>query len=321
MVKWKGYPDSENTQIAASELRKTSKLLVEAYERGDSATDQAAAARAARTARREAFKEPEEVANDIALLQGEEKEAAAAEIDARVRRYSQAMATAMLESFDVRLPMPEVLGHLRTVFDFRRMPLSDHNALECWSNDSIRWLVENKLPELDVEVVQNEALKVRMWLADCQRKFMVQVPVYDENGDRVKGRTKEELALCGDNSIFNVLFTQYDTLFPSGIKSYLYSADYNIAYLVTQCATERIGRNMTLTKPPERSSLGDDAFKELVWISYNCPPIHEVDFSEYVRVWEEEKHQLALFQIGGEQRVLERKKSEHKHTILSSRQD
>ena len=85
------------------------------------------------------------------------------------------------------------------MFDFRRMPLSDHNALECWSNDSIRWLVENKLPELDVEVVQNEALKVRMWLPDCQRKFMVQVPVYDENGDRVKGRTKEELALCGDN--------------------------------------------------------------------------------------------------------------------------
>ena len=60
------------------------------------------------------------------------------------------MATAMLESFDVRLPMPEVLVHLRTVFDFRRMPLSDHNSLECWSNDDIRWLVENKLPELDV---------------------------------------------------------------------------------------------------------------------------------------------------------------------------
>ena len=117
-----------------------------------------------------------------------------------------------------------------------------------------------------------------------------------------------------------MLFTQYDTLFPSGIKSYLYSADYNIAHLVTQCATERIGRNMTLTKSPEHSSLGDDAFKELVWISYNCPPIHEVDFSEYVRVWEEEEHQLALFKIGGEQRVLERKKSEHKHTILSSRQ-
>ena len=66
-------------------------------------------------------------------------------------------------------------------------------------------MVENKLPELDVEVVKNEALKVRMWLADCQREFMVQVPVYAENGDRMKGRTKEELALCGDNSIFNVL--------------------------------------------------------------------------------------------------------------------
>jgi hypothetical protein len=73
---------------------------------------------------------------------------------------------------------------------------------------------------------------------------------------------------------------------------------------------------MTLTKPPERSSLGDDNFKMLVWLSYNSPPIHEVDCFEFVREWEKGKHQLALFKSGGTQRVLERKMSEHKHTIL-----
>ena len=100
------------------------------------------------------------------------------------------------------------------------------------------------------------------------------------------------------------------------IQDYLHVADYNIALIVTQCAAERIGRNTTLTKPLERSSLGDDNFKMLVWLSYNSPPIHEVDCFEFVRAWEKGKHQIALFKSGGTQRVLERKMSEHKHTIL-----
>lgn len=317
VVKWKGFPDTENSAIAASELKKTAPLLVAAYERGDSVTDQQAAGRASRAAAREAFKLPEEIANELAELGGEEKKAAETEIVERVRRYSQAMAAATLETFDTRLPMPPVLLHLRKIFDFRRMPWEDSSALESWSNESIVWLVEHKLKDVDTVVLQNEALKVRLWLRGCVEEFKTNVPMHDEHGDVVKGQQKEELALCGDGSIFNVLFTQYDTLFPSGIQSYLYAADYNIAYLVTQCATERIGRNMTLTKPPERSALGDENFKMSVWVSYNGPPIHEVDFSKYVKLWEEEKHQLALFKSGGEQRVLERMSAKHKHTILS----
>ena len=41
----------------------------------------------------------------------------------------------------------------------------------------------------------------------------------------------------------------------------------------------------------------------LVWISYNCPTIHEVDFEKYVDAWERGKHQLALFKSGGEKGV------------------
>ena len=95
---------------------------MEAYERGDSCEDQAAAARASRAARRADFKEPEEAADDLAKLEGEQKEAAATEIVDRVKRYSMAMAVAMLDTFDERLPVPEVLLHLRNIFDFRRMP-------------------------------------------------------------------------------------------------------------------------------------------------------------------------------------------------------
>ena len=36
-----------------------------------------------------------------------------------------------------------------------------------------------------------------------------------------------------------------------------------VGYITTQCATELIGRNMTLTKPLERTSLGDENFKIL----------------------------------------------------------
>jgi len=317
-VRWLGYPDTENAWFSASQLKKTAPVLVQAYERGDSAADQQAAARAARLANRVAFKAPEEAVDSLAQLTEQQKEAAETAILKRVGRYSKAMADGMLRTFDDRLPMPAVLMHLRTMFDFRRMPWGDNSKLETWSNDSIAWLVEHKFPELDLEIVQSEALKVRFWLRDRLARFRVDVPVHNADGDVVKGTTKEELALCGDGSIFNVLFTQHDELFPSSITSYLYMADYNISYICTQCATERIGRNMTLTKTPERSSLSDDHFKQLVWVSYNGAPIHEVDFSQYVDVWIKEKHQLAVFMSGGEQKVLERKAHDHKHTILSN---
>ena len=79
------------------------------------------------------------------------------------------MAVVTLDTLDARLPVHEVymLLHVRTIFDFRRMPCGDDEALQTWSNESIAWLVEHELDELDTTVVQNEALKVRMWLKGC----------------------------------------------------------------------------------------------------------------------------------------------------------
>jgi hypothetical protein len=315
-LKWFNYPDSENTWEAAKRVEKTAPDLVAAYERGDSAPTQQAAARAARVANRAAFQAPVESADGIAAMGAEARGAAQKAIEGRVRKYSATMAATMLKTFDERLPMPEVLIHLREVYDFRRMPWHNDTALEAWSDDSMAWLVAHQFPKLDVETLQSQALKVRMWLRENLDTFYQDVQVYNSDGDAIKKQFKKQLALCGEGSIFEALFTRSDALFPSGIQDYLHVADYNISYITTQCATERIGRNMTLTKPPERSSLGDQNFKMLVWISYNCPPIHQVDFSKYVDVWVKEKHQLAMFQSGGEQRVLERKARERKHTVL-----
>ena len=76
------------------------------------------------------------------------------------------MAAATLETFDTRLPMPPVLYHLRKIFEFRRMPWEDSSGLESWSNESIVWLVDHKLKDVDTVVLQNEALKVRLIVAE-----------------------------------------------------------------------------------------------------------------------------------------------------------
>jgi len=319
-IKWLGYSDKENTWEAAGRIKKTAAELVEAYERGDSVCDQQDAARRSRAARREAFREPEESTATLANLSDKETERAQAAIEARVKGYAIKMAEATLERFHQRLPMPLVLIHLRAIFDYRRMPWCDNDKLLTWSDDSVKWLVDHKFPHLDVAVVQAEAMKVRLWLREAREQFRVAVKVHDNDGNVVKGQTKQVLAMTGEGGIYHALFTQYNDLFPSGIRSYLEALDYNIAFIFSSCSTERIGRNMTLTKPPERGSLGDDNFKMLVWISYNSPPVHEINFEKYLKIWTAEKHQLALFkEEGGEQRVLTRKSLEHKHTILSTR--
>jgi len=50
-------------------------------------------------------------------------------------------------------------------------------------------------------------------------------------------------------------------------RQFLELMDYMISFRFNQSDTERIGRTMTLTKPALRSSLGDDHFKQAVWVS------------------------------------------------------
>ena len=112
-------------------------MLVTTYERGNSAADQQAASRAARAVTRDAFRKPEEAVDALSQLDEQQKLAAETAIIERLGRYAKAMANGMLETFDERLPMPEVLLHLRTIYDFRRMPWQNSNALEVWATDSI----------------------------------------------------------------------------------------------------------------------------------------------------------------------------------------
>jgi hypothetical protein len=222
--------------------------------------------------------------------------------------------------------VPEVLLQLREIFDYRRMPfgesVQEHAELESWSDKETNSLVESHFPDLDADIVKNQALQVRLWLRSNQGKYTEQVSVLDDNGDTLlepstnKPVLQTQIKICGDGSVMEALFTKSQTLFPAGLQSYLHIADYMIAFMFNQSCTERAGRNMVSTKSPDRRSLGDDAFAILVWLSYNAPPTQQVDFRPIVLEWlRDGKHRKAEQENGDGSRVLQRLYKEKKRTI------
>jgi hypothetical protein len=254
-------------------------------------------------------------------------EAMATAIEARLQKYASTMTQTLINQFKTKLPVPTIMTQLREVFDFRRMPLadtpSDHSKLLAWSDKEVGALVESHFPDLDASHVKDQALQVRLWVRENQPDYMESVTVLNEDGDVLldprtkKPVTRGQLQICGAGSIMESLFTQSDTLFPNSIQSYLHIADYMIAYCFNQSHTERAGVNMTATKTPDRASLGDTSFKQLVWLSFNAPPIHHVDFRPFVERWiKSNKHRLAIQVAGGESKVINRKKCILNTTIL-----
>ena len=321
-IKWKDYADSENSWVPKSRIEKTAKALVEAYERGDSVEAQQSASRAARAANRQAFADNEEEAEmDITV------EAMASAIEARLEKYACVMTATLIDQFATKLPVPTIMTQLRMVFDFRRMPLndtpSDNSKLLAWSDGQIDAMVESHFSDLDASYVKDQALQVRLWVRENQSDYMESVEVLGEDGDTLidpstkKPVLKQRLKICGPGSIMETLFTRHDTLFPCSIQSYLYIADYMIAYCFNQSHTERAGKNMTSTKTPDRASLGDISFKQLVWLSFNAPPIYQINFRPFVERWiKDQVHRLAAQKDGNGSKVIERKKNITKTTIL-----
>ena len=249
-----------------------------------------------------------------------------AAVTARIQGYLRAMAGSVLSNFDQKLPVPTVWLKLRQVFDYRLMPLGDgegeHERLLTWSDGALAWLVEQKFPHLDVQEVQAGAMRVQHYVkqkCEVEGMFHVRVPVLDESGDPVmepqpegaSGPAKKvpvtasRIGVAGEGSVLQQLFTKRGTI-GAGIRGYLEIADYMIAYKFNQSDTERAGRNMTLTKTPNRHSLTDENFSMLVWLSFNAPLIHQVDFRKFVQRWELEKHELALFKEFGDSKIIDR---------------
>ena len=97
----------------------------------------------------------------------------------------------------------------------------------------------------------------------------------------------------------------YENLFTGNVlepalppRSFLTVLDYSIAYRFTQCDTERLGRVMNLTKTAARSTLGDINFPASVYVTYNSPPIGEINFKRLVQRFKK-NHRLAVMSEGG----------------------
>lgn len=139
----------------------------------------------------------------------------------------------------------------------------------------------------------------------------------NEQGNKVKVR-KFDLG-----GVYETFFTEHVLQGPIPPQQYLEVLDYSIAFRFTQCDTERLGRCMNLMKPCSRASLGDKHFAMSVFVAYNAPELHDIDFNRLVRCWEaRHKRRILAVQLSvdkanqREREVLTRRASEHKHTFV-----
>jgi hypothetical protein len=129
--------------------------------------------------------------------------------------YQTALVKVLLEKFDKRLPLPDTIKHLRNALDFRQMPLQHHNErcdpLLTYGEESLRWLVENKLPQLDVSTVLNQALAVRLHVRDNRGQWVVDIEKKDPktNETSIIGTKFQLCEPPGSPSLFHTLFTEH----------------------------------------------------------------------------------------------------------------
>ena len=154
----------------------------------------------------------------------------------------------------------------------------------------IEWLVREKFPELDAQVLKNQALVARMFVKTNKDRFTHFV---DEN-DHSKGKA---LKLTGEGSIFVELFSRSNVCLQP-IPLFLHAADYMISFMWQSCNAERAGSHIDRTKTLERSGILDDLFDSLMFCTFNMPNIHEIDFEALTREWESEGHKPGTFRRG-----------------------
>ena len=53
----------------------------------------------------------------------------------------------------------------------------------------------------------------------------------------------------------------------------------------------RCGARTKAVKTKGRTLLGDDTFNDAIWLTYNLPPLHLVDYGRFVRAWKKEATQ------------------------------
>ena len=186
------------------------------------------------------------------------------------------------------------------------MSPQERNSLETYGDDGLKRLVEERYEWMDYDCVRNEALRVRFFVRENYADF------YDPE--------TKCLRICGSGSIFARLFANTAALgVYARTPNYLYIADDMIATQMTQCGTERVGRQMTLVKNDLRTKLNDDLYNALLYLRQNGPPLAEVDYNRLIDSWSAGGHFLPFTKNGSESRVMTRKLQETKMTPILKR--
>ena len=166
--------------------------------------------------------------------------------------------------------------------------------------------MEERYEWMDYDCVRNEALRVRFFVRNNYADF------YDPETNCLR--------ICGTGSIFARLFGNAAALgMYASTPNYLYISDDMIATQITQCSTERAGRQMTLVKDELRTKMNDDIYNALLYLRQNLPPIQEVDYDRLIDSWSADGHLLPFTKNGSESRVMTRKLQESKKTPILKR--
>ena len=116
---------------------------------------------------------------------------------------------------------------------------------------------------------------------------------------------KPSLRIAGKGSIMEALFCTPGVV-GLHIEQYLHLADYMIAYDIKSADVERVGSHMQLIKTKLRTSLADQTFKSLVFLSFNLPHLHEIDIGTLVNAWKAAGHKLPINKNDADSIVLTR---------------
>ena len=61
-----------------------------------------------------------------------------------------------------------------------------------------------------------------------------------------------------------------------------------ISFMWQSCCGERAGSHINAVKTKGRTLLGDDTFNDCIWLTYNLPPLHLVDYDRFVKAWKKD---------------------------------
>eukprot|EP00656_Telonema_subtile_P044710 TRINITY_DN5096_c1_g1_i1.p1 TRINITY_DN5096_c1_g1~~TRINITY_DN5096_c1_g1_i1.p1 ORF type:complete len:131 (-),score=16.42 TRINITY_DN5096_c1_g1_i1:37-429(-) len=104
---------------------------------------------------------------------------------------------------------------MQNSIDFRRMPLEPapsqgDDPLVGYGEESLQWIVEKKLPHLDVHTVLVQALAVRLYVRHHKKKWIVDVEKTDPKTKKkvVVGSKFQLCAPPSSPSVYHTLFTE-----------------------------------------------------------------------------------------------------------------